>query len=133
MLPFLGLTALLLGTVTLPSSAFASEQPTLPLCKQAADVLKDDSDLDDATRAAFGEPGSTQEETCLYPLQVLRYADVDVLVTQNLAPDTVCSTCQGDLSATVLKRIPGGFKRVRTFDAFGKTGGHGVVASISAI
>jgi hypothetical protein len=123
------LTALIVAPVTVSSSTLASDQ----LCDQAAAQLKADSDLAEATRAAFGEPGSTHDETCLYPLQVLRYADVDVLVTENVAPETVCDTCEADLSATVLKRIPEGFKRVRTFEVFGKTGGLGVAGSISPI
>lgn len=134
MLRLLKQTSLLLGAViALLTAAGASDQPPFRLCEAAADDLKTDSDLADATRAAFGEPGSTKDETCLYPLQLLRYADVDVLVTQNAAPGTGCQTCEVDLSATVLKRIPGGFKRVRTFEAFGKTGGRAVVSSVSPI
>lgn len=102
------------------SSALADSQPQIRICEPAAAQLKSESDLAEAMRAAFGEPGFTQDEDCLYPLQVLRYADVDVLVTQNLAPETACQACEADLSATVLKRIPGGFKRVRTFAAFWK-------------
>jgi hypothetical protein len=134
MLRFLTQTARFLGPVLmLSSSAFAGDQPQLRICKPADANLKADSDLAEALRTAFGEPGFTDDEACLYPLQVLRYADADVLVTQDVAPETVCDTCEANLSATVLRRIPGGFKRARTFAAFGKTGGLGTVSSISPI
>jgi len=129
---FLMQTGLLLGAIAL-SPALAGTQPPLRLCEQAAARLKADSDLADAMRAALGEPGVGHDEFCLYPLQLLRYADVDVLLTQNLAPETACHGCTADLSAAVLRRIPGGFKHVRTFDAFGKTGTFGAVSSISPI
>jgi hypothetical protein len=129
---FLKPTVFLLGAIAL-SPALASAQPPLRLCEQAAAKLKSDSDLADATRAAFGDPGVGHDEFCLYPLQVLRYADVDVLLTQNFAPETACHGCVADLSAAVLRRIPGGYKHVRTFEAFGKTGTFGAVASVSPI
>lgn len=125
-------TALFLCALIAPPAAAAS-QPPLHICSDAAAKLKSDGDLARAVRAAYGEPGATHDETCLYPLQVLRYADVDVLLTQNLAPETACHGCEADLSASVLRRVPGGFKLVRTFDAFGKTGTFGAVASASPI
>jgi hypothetical protein len=129
--PLLVRTVLLVASVVALSPAFAAGQASLRVCQQAVATLKSDSNLADALRAAFGEPGFTEDEDCLYPLQVLRFADVDVLVTQNLAPETACQTCEADLSATVLKRIPGGFKSVRTFVAFGKTGTATSIAPIT--
>jgi hypothetical protein len=128
------LKALLLFLCAIAASpAAASSQPPPPLCPEAAAKLKSDADLAQALRAAYGDPGAGHDEACLYPLQILRYADVDVLLTQNLAPETACHGCEADLSASVLKRVPGGFKCVRTFEAFGKSGTFGAVASVSAI
>ena len=82
---------------------------------------------------AFGEPQATDDETCLYPLQLLRYADVDVLVSQIGEPGEACHGCEATLSATVLKRVPGGAKRLRSFPSFAKGGTFGAVASVTAI
>jgi hypothetical protein len=124
-------TPLLAFTLTL-SPACAGDAP-LRFCQDAAAKLKADSDLAQAAHAAFGQPGFTKDETCRYPLQVVRFADVDVLLSQSQAPETACHGCEAELSATVLRRIPGGFKSVRTFEAFGKMGSNGTVASISPI
>jgi hypothetical protein len=102
-------------------------------CRSVAAKLKADSDLAGAAGAAFGQPEATDDAACLYPLQLLRYADVDVLVSQNGEPGEACHGCEATLSATVLKRVPGGYKRVRVFDAFAKGGTSGAVASIAPI
>ena len=128
-----GLTVTLLGFAVVSSPAHASERPPPPLCQSAAAKLKADGDLAQAVRAAFGAPTFANQEQCVYPLQALRYADVDVLLTQNLDPETACHGCQADLNAVALKRSPGGFKRLRAFDGFGKTGSFGAVVSISPI
>ena len=101
-------------------------------CRSVAAKLKADSDLAAAARAAFGQPQATDDEACLYPLQLLRYADVDVLVSQIGEPGDACHGCEATLSATVLKRVPGGYKRARSFDAFAKGGTFGAVASVHA-
>ena len=49
-------------------------------------------------------PQATDDETRLCPLQLLRYADVDVLVGQTGEPGEARHGCEADLSATVLKR-----------------------------
>ena len=58
----------------------------LKYCRSVAAKLQADSDLAAAARAAFGQPEATDDEACLYPLQLLRYADVDVLVSQTGEP-----------------------------------------------
>jgi hypothetical protein len=133
MLEFLWRTVVLLSVVIALSPAATATQTPLRFCPEAAAKLKTDSDLAKAVRAAYGEPGATHDETCLYPLQMLRYADVDVLLTQNLAPESACHGCTADLSASVLRRVPGGFKHMRTFEAFGKTGTFGAVSSVSPV
>ena len=64
-----------------------------------------------ATRAAFGAPQATDDETRLCPLQLLRYTDVDVLVGQTGEPGEARHGCEADLSATMLKRAPSGYRR----------------------
>ncbi|MBV8663777.1 MAG: hypothetical protein JO107_11800 [Hyphomicrobiales bacterium] len=128
-----GLTILLLGVAVAASPAHAGASPSPPFCQSAAAKLKGDGDLAQAVRTAFGAPTFTNEEKCVYPLQTLRYADVDVLVTENLDPQQANHGSEGDLSAVALKRIPGGFKRLRSFEAFGQTGSFGAVASIAPI
>jgi hypothetical protein len=102
-------------------------------CRSVAAKLKADSDLAAAARAAFGQPQATDDETCLYPLQLLLYADVDVLVSQDSEPGEACHGCEADLSATVLKRVPGGYKRLRAFPSFAKAGSFGAVAAVTPI
>ncbi len=112
--------------------AAAADAP-LRYCRSVAAQLKADSDLAAAARAAVGQPEATDDEACLYPLQLLRYADVDVLVSQTGEPGDACHGCEATLSATVLKRVPGGYKRARSFDAFAKGGTFGAVASVTPI
>ena len=117
--------------------ALRSRRPRPPkrprYCRSVAARLKADSDLAAAARAAFGEPQATEDDACLYPLQLLRYADVDVLVSQTGEPGEACHGCEASLSATVLKRVPGGYKRARSFDGFAKGGTFGAVASVTPI
>ena len=117
---------------SLSSPAAAADGPQR-YCRSVPANLKSNSDLAAAARAAFGQPQATDDETCLYPLQLLKYADVDVLISQNGEPGEGCHGCEADLSATVLKRVPGGYKKARTFASFGQGGSHGAVAAITAI
>jgi hypothetical protein len=115
------------------SLSLSEAQSPLPICERAVGKLKSDSTLAGAMKAAFGDLGTSHDEDCLYPLQVLRYPDVDVLLTQNLAPEDACHGCVADLSATVLRRVPDGFKRIKTFEAFGKSGTFGSISSAAPI
>jgi hypothetical protein len=119
----LRLTILAFGFAFALAPAAAADAPRY--CGSVAAKLKADSDLAAAARASFGEPQATDDEACLYPLQLLRYADVDVLVSQTGEPGEACHGCEASLSATVLKRVPGGYKRARSFDAFAKGGTFG--------
>lgn len=122
----------IIGFVFALAPAAAADAP-LRYCRSVAAKLKTDGALAAAARASFGQPEATDDETCLYPLQLLRYADVDVLVSQNGEPGEACHGCEASLSATVLKRVPGGYKRARSFDAFARGGTFGAVASITPI
>jgi hypothetical protein len=133
MLGVLRPTALPLAFALALSPACAGEAPPLRFCEASAAKLKADSDLAQAAHVAFGQPGFTKDDNCRHPLQVVRFADVDVLLTQSQAPETACHGCEAELSATVLRRIPGGYKSVKTFEAFGKMGSNGTVSSISPI
>jgi hypothetical protein len=128
--PRLILIALGLAGALAPASA--ADAP-LRYCRSVAAKLKSDSDLASAARAAFGQPEATDDETCLYPLQLLRYADVDVLISQTGEPGEACHGCEADLTATALKRVPGGYKRLRAFASFAKGGTFGAVAAIAPI
>ena len=120
-----------LGLALALAPAAAADAPRY--CRSVAAKLKADCDLAAAARAAFGAPPATDDEACLYPLQLLRYADVDVLVSQIGEPGEACHGCEADLSATVLKRLPGGAKRLRAFPSFAKGGTFGAVASLTPI
>ncbi len=128
----LRLTVVARGFAVALAPAAAADAP-LKDCRSVAAKLQADSDLAAAARAAFGQPEATDDEACLYPLQLLRYADVDVLVSQTGEPGDACHGCEATLSATVLKRVPGGYKRARSFDAFAKGGTFGAVASVTPI
>ena len=127
----LRLTFVALGFAFALAPAAAADAPRY--CRSVAAKLKADSDLAAAARAAFGAPQATDDEACLYPLQLLRYADVDVLVSQTGEPGEACHGCEASLSATVLKRVPGGAKRLRAFASFAKGGSSGAVASVTPI
>ncbi len=124
-------TFIALGFAFALAPAAAADAPRY--CRSVAAKLKADSDLAAAARASFGQPATTDDEACLYPLQLLRYADVDVLVSQTGEPGEACHGCEASLSATVLKRVPGGYKRGRSFDGFAKGGTFGAVASVTPI
>jgi hypothetical protein len=126
------LTFVALGLAFALAPAAAAEAPQR-YCRSVAAKLKADGDLAAAARAAFGEPQATDDEACLYPLQLLRYADVDVLVSQTGEPGEACHGCEASLSATVLKRVPGGAKRLRAFASFAKSGTFGAVAAVTPI
>jgi len=129
---FLRLTFVALGFAFALAPAAAAEAP-LRYCRSVAAEPKANSDLAAAARAAFGAPQAADDEACLYPLQLLRYADVDVLVSQIGEPGEACHGCEASLSATVLKRVPGGSKRARSFGNFAKGGSSGAVASVTPI
>jgi hypothetical protein len=134
MLGLLRPTILLLAFALVLAPLTPAAAAALRFCQEAAAKLKADSDLAEAARAAFGQPVFTKEdEDCRYPLQVVRFADVDVLLTLSQAPESACHGCQAELTASVLRRIPGGFKSVKTFEAFGKAGSNGTVSSIAPI
>ena len=126
------LTFVALGFAFALAPAAAADAP-MRYCRSVAAKLKADSDLAAAARAAFGAPQAPDDETCLYPLQLLRYADVDVLVSQTGEPGEACHGCEANLSATVLKRVPGGYKRLKAFASFAKGGTFGAVAAITPI
>ena len=128
----LKLTGLVVGLLVALSPAQAAAAP-LRYCRSVAAALKADADLAAAARAAFGQPEATDDETCLYPLQLLRYADVDVLVSQVGEPGQACHGCEAELSATVLKRVPAGLRRLTVYAAFAKLGSNGAAGAITPI
>ena len=130
--PLFRLTFVALALAFAFAPAAAAEAPQR-YCRSVAAKLKADADLAAAARAAFGAPQATDDENCLYPLHLLRYADVDVLISQTGEPGEACHGCEASLSATVLKRVPGGAKRLRAFAAFAKGGTFGAVAAVTPI
>ena len=106
-----------------PAFAENNDAPPSKFCKSVASAreLKPTTELARAAAVAFGAPGFDAEDTgCIYPFALLRYGDVDVLLSQDIAPESGRIADAPDLSATVLRRVPDGWRRVKTFDAFGK-------------
>ncbi len=128
----LRLTFVALGLAVALAPATAANAPQR-YCRSVAAKLKADSDLAGAARASFGAVQATDDETCLYPLKLLRYADVDVLVSQTGEPGEACHGCEAELSATVLKRVPGGYKRLSAFPSFAKGGSNGALGAVTAV
>ena len=128
----LKLTGLAAGLLLALAPAYAAAAP-LRYCRSVAATLKADADLAAAARAAFGQPEATDDETCLYPLQLLRYADVDALVSQIGEPGQACHGCEAELSATVLKRVPAGLRQMTVYAAFAKLGSNGAAGAITPI
>ena len=64
-----------------------------PFCAAAEKDVSSDSRLSEAVKVVFGSPEySSQNEECIYPLQVLRYSDADVLFASGNAPGELCSS-----------------------------------------
>ena len=114
------------------SSAAAGEPAVF--CAAAKKNVDADMKLMAAIAAAFGRAAFTGNgEDCVYPVQLLRYAGADVLVTQAGAPGEGCHGCGAVLSASVIQRVNGGLKTVGRFHEFASLGTHGTVADISPI
>jgi hypothetical protein len=106
-----------------PGLAQPSDSQPAKFCKSVASAreLKPTTELARAAAAAFGAPGFDAEDTdCIYPFALLRYGDVDVLLSQDIAPESGRIADAPDLSATVLRRVPNGWRRVKIFNSFGK-------------
>jgi hypothetical protein len=77
----------------------SKSQATQLFCAAAKENISLDSRLSEAVKVVFGSPEYTSKnEECIYPLQVLRYADADVLFASGNAPGEFCQTCYTSLS-----------------------------------
>lgn len=122
--------ALALALVPAPSKS----QEAWPFCAAAKENVSADSKLTEAVKAIFGSPEfSSQNEDCIYPLKVLRYADADVLLTIGNAPGEACHGCAASLSAYVMRRKASGLQLVKSFIHFGEAGTFGYPGEISPI
>jgi hypothetical protein len=90
--------------------------------------------LSEAVKVVFGSPKySSQNDECIYPLQVLRYSDADVLLAMGNEPGQACHGCSAHLSAYVMRRKASGLQLVKRFIDFGQAGTFGSPGTISPI
>ncbi len=112
----------------------SKSQATQLFCAAAKENVSLDSRLSEAVKVVFGSPGYTsQNKECIYPLQVLRYADTDVLLAIGNAPGEACHGCTASLSAYVMRRKAGGLRLVKRFIDFGEVGSSGNPGEISPV
>ena len=112
----------------------SKSQAVRSFCAAAKENVSADSKLSEAVKAVFGSSEfSSQNEDCIYSLQVLRYSDADVLLTINTVPGYACHACSASLSAYVMRRKASGLQLVNRFIDFGQAGTHGNPGTISPI
>lgn len=112
----------------------SKSQAIRSFCAAAKEHISWDSRLSEAAKVVFGSPEySSQNEDCTYPLQVLRYADADVLLAIGNAPGEACHACSASLSAYVMRRKASGLQLVKRFIDFGQAGTFGNPGEISPV
>lgn len=127
-------TALLASALALSAFSGAQAQSLRNLCAAAAKPVQADFKLSEAVRAVFGPPTfSATAGECIYPLQVLRYASADVLLTQGNVPGDACHGCSAHLSAYVLRRAGGGLKLAARFIDFADAGTFGGAGDVTPL
>jgi hypothetical protein len=123
-------STLALALFPAPSKSQAIES----FCAAAKENVSSDSRLSEAAKAVFGSPEfSSQNEDCIYPLQVLHYAGADVLLAIGNAPGQACHGCTASLSAYAMRRKASGLQLVKRFIDFGQLGSSGNPGEISPI
>jgi len=112
----------------------SKSQAIRSFCAAAKEHISSDSRLSEAAKVVFGSPEySSQNEDCTYPLQVLRYADADVLLAIGNAPGEACHACSASLSAYVMRRKASGLQLVKRIIDFGQAGTFGNPGEISPV
>ncbi len=108
------------------------------VCEDARDVIETDRTLLQAMRNAFGKVAyessrNANPENCLYPVKLLRFNRMDVLITIANEPGELCSLCTAKVSAHFLRNRPGTPKvlaRDINFARLGPAGDTGVISPI---
>lgn len=128
-------SAIAMAALYLPVPA-SSDPSSKSFCADTKAALAADYELSQAADAVFGHLRTLAGHTdCIRPYRLLRYGDADVLLALKADPglDGPCHGCGGDLSAFVLKRLPGALKVVARFPAIGTFGTFGDPGRIDAI
>lgn len=116
----------------LPDPVFG--QAVRSFCAAAKDQLGRDPALSATAKAAFPNADyATRNDDCIYPLKVLRYGDADALIAIGNTPGEACHGCGANMSAYVLRRMPGHPVVVARFVDFTSTGTFGDPGQINAI
>lgn len=129
--------SLLAAMIGAASPVTAQAQAPRGFCAAARTHVGGDAKLSAAVQQVFGHPSygtaAGQDAACIYPLQVLRYASADVLLTINNEPGQACHGCSASLSAYVLARRGGGLQLVGKMVDFATSGTSGDPGDISPI
>ena len=127
----------LLALVGLASIAPVRAQAIKGFCAAAQQHVAGDVKLSAAVEQVFGHPfygvASQQDAACIYPLQVLRYASADVLLTIGNEPGQACHGCSASVSAYFLARRGGGLQLVNKAVDFAQEGTSGDPGDFSAV
>ncbi len=95
-------------------------------CSSAKEHVQNDRLLSEEIPIIFHNPYySENDDKCIYPIKVLRYADADVVITIGNSPGATCHACEASMSAYVLVRSPSGGRVVARFLDFGTSGAFG--------
>ena len=133
----LTLVALLVTIVGTAFPKLARAQAIKGFCAAAQKHVQGDAKLSAAVEQVFGHPHygvtSEQDAACIYPLQVLRSASADVLLTTGNEPGQACYGCSASLSAYFLARRGGGLQLVNKAIDLITSGRSGDPGDISAI
>lgn len=127
----------LLVIIGCSSVGAAQAQAIKGFCAAAQQHVAGDPKLSAAVEQVFGHPfygvASQQDAACIYPLQVLRYASADVLLTAGNEPGQACHGCSASVSAYFLARRGGGLQLVNRAIDFAQEGTSGDPGDFSAV
>ncbi|KFG69930.1 hypothetical protein [Microvirga sp. BSC39] len=110
----------------------------LPLCPDWSQNVETDIGLWQALEAAYpsvtvaAEVDESSRTSCLFPDKLLRYHNVEVLITLAGEPGKDCHGCPAQLSAVFLKRDGRVLKPVGRHKNFAETGTFGNVISLGS-
>jgi len=116
------------------------KQPEYPtrVCEAARDVIERNRELLQAMRNAFGKVnywGARRNDprNCLYPVKLLKFHTMDILITSGNEPGEACPNCRARLTAHFLRNRPGTpkvLKREVNFALLGRFGDPGAITDM---